>query len=178
MRKQAWVTCPKSYNWLGVCSNSSCCLQKVKVVWGRTIFVWEPESCKQEQARSLCNISLQVSNRHFELLPKHAQDKPVSFPSFPPLLLSHSVLAAWTISLGNTERLSCALNLELSGLSAPWWMESWANAVVCLVWAKLCLITGHWHSWKVSNCHLLIGCCTVVKCVEGLSQLLTFLLPL
>jgi hypothetical protein len=128
---------------LCACSNLSRCLASTKrTVEGRAFLDWEPGGCEQEQAKSLCNISLGVSDRHFELLPKLTEDKPISFPCFPPLLLSHSVLAASIILLGETERLSLVLILWLWALSTCVMNGNWSSAEA---WAKLCLITDHWY---------------------------------
>lgn len=111
-------TCAKILQ-LCACFKPSRCLTSTKrTVEGRALLVREPGGCEQEQAKSLCNISLGVSDRHFELLPELSGDKPISFPCFPPLLLSHSVLAASIIFPGETERLSLVLILWLWALSA------------------------------------------------------------
>lgn len=111
-------TCAKILQ-LGACLNLSRYLTSTKrTVEGRALLVREPGGCEQEQAKSLCNISPGVSDRHFELLPKLSGDKPISFPCLPPLLLSHSVLAASITFPGETERLSLVLILWLWALSA------------------------------------------------------------
>lgn len=166
----------KSYNWLCACSNLSRCLASTKrTVEGRAFLVWEPGGCEQEQAKSLCNISLGVSDRHFELLPKLTEDKPISFPCFPPLPLSHSVLAASIILLGETERLSLVLILWLWALSICMMNGDWSSSET---WAKLCLITGHWYSWRLLIVTWYWGTVLGLR-EEGLSQvLLAFLLQM
>lgn len=88
------VTCPKAYGWLCAGSNLSCCLQEENYLrWDHFCLRARKLQAGTSKITVRC-ASFQVSNRHFELLPKHAKDKLVSFPSFPPLHPSHSVLVA------------------------------------------------------------------------------------